>query len=73
MNQRTELTVYAKEPRARSLLKRIQHIHDAIARQACDIFASRGFRNVHDRADWLLADSGSLQLVPLESRIVRGD
>jgi len=66
MKQRTELTVTPKELPARSLLKRIQDIHDAIARRAYDLFASRGFSHRHDWADWLLVDSRSLQLVPLE-------
>ena len=66
MKQRTEPTVAQKELPASSVLKRMQELHDAIARRAYDLFASRGFSHGHDRADWLLAESEFLQQAPLE-------
>jgi HSP20 family protein len=66
MKRRSELTVATKELPASSLLKRMQDIHDAIARRAYDLFASRGFTHGHDLEDWFLAESEFLQQVPLE-------
>ena len=66
MKQRNEVTVTPRELPARSLLKRVQDIHDAIARRASHLLTSLGFSDGHDWADRFLADSESLQLVPLE-------
>ncbi len=66
MKQGTELTVAPKELPASSVLERMQDMHEAISRRAYDLFASRGFSNGHDWADWFLAESEFLQQVPLE-------
>lgn len=66
MKGRNELTVAPRELPASSLLKRMQDIHDAIARRAYDLFVSRGFSHGHDWADWFLAESELLQQVSLE-------
>ncbi len=66
MKQRSELSVATKELPASSLLKKMQDIHDAIARRAYDLFASRGFSHGHDLEDWFLAESEFLQPVPLD-------
>ncbi len=66
MKQRSDLTVSTKELPASSILKKMQDIHDAIARRAYDLFASRGFSHGHDWEDWFLAESEFLQPVPLD-------
>ena len=66
MKQRTELTVTRAELPASSVLKKMEDLHDAIARRAYDLFTSRGFSHGHDRADWFLAESEFLEQVPLE-------
>lgn len=57
MKQQTELIVVPKELPASSVLKRMQDLHDTIARRAYDSFASHGFRHGHDSEDWFLAES----------------
>ncbi len=66
MKQQSELTVARKELPASSLLKKMHDFHDAIARRAYDLFASRGFSHGHDWEDWFLAESELLQPVPLD-------
>lgn len=66
MKQRTELTVAPRDLPASSVLSRMQDMHDAIARRAYDLFASRGFSHGHDSADWFLAESELFQQVPLQ-------
>jgi len=66
MKERTEITATSRQLPASSLLKRMEDIHDAIARRAYDLFVSRGFSHGHDWADWLLAESEVLQQAPVE-------
>jgi hypothetical protein len=48
MKRRNEVTVTLRELPARSLLKRVQDIHDAIARRAYHLSTSRGLSDGHD-------------------------
>jgi hypothetical protein len=66
MKQQAEFTVTPRELPARSFLKRIQDIHDAIARRVHDVFASDGFGRGEDRPGWFLAKSESLRELPIE-------
>jgi hypothetical protein len=66
MRQRSEPTVTPRERHASSLLKKVQDIHYAIARQARNLFAFRGFRHSDDRADWVQAESEFIHRVPVE-------
>jgi HSP20 family molecular chaperone IbpA len=49
-----------------SLSRRTEDLHSSIARRAFDLFASSGFSNGHDLADWFSAESEFLQPVPVE-------
>ena len=66
MKRQSELSVARKELPASSLLRKMHNFHDAIARRAYDLFASRGFSHGHDWEDWFLAESELLQPVPLD-------
>jgi HSP20 family protein len=49
-----------------SLSRRTEDLHNSIARRAFDLFASSGFSNGHDLADWFSAESEFLQPVPVQ-------
>ena len=66
MKQRNERTPGTRELPESSVLKSMEEVHDAIARRAYDLFATRRFSHGHDWADWFLAESEVLQQVPLE-------
>ena len=66
MKQRDQIMLASRQLPPSSHLKRIQEVHDAIARRAYDLFASRGFSHGHDLEDWFLAESQLLHRVPLE-------
>lgn len=66
MKQRNQITLATRQLPPSSLAKRIRDIHDAIARRAYDLFASRGFSHGHDLEDWFIAESELLHRVPLE-------
>jgi HSP20 family molecular chaperone IbpA len=66
MKHRAELTIAPKELPGSSLLKRMQDVHDTVARRAYELFASSGFSDGHDLADWFSAESDLLHSVPLE-------
>jgi hypothetical protein len=66
MKQQAEFTVTPRELPARSFLKRIQDIHDAIARRVQGLFLPGGFGRGQDRTGWFLAKSESLGQVPVE-------
>ena len=66
MKQRNPITLPSRQLPPSSLAKRIEDIHDAIARRAYGLFASRGFSHGHDLEEWFVAESELLHRVPLE-------
>ena len=51
MRQRNQTTLASRQLPPSFVLKRIQDIHDAIARRAYELFASRGFSHGNDLKD----------------------
>ena len=66
MKQQSAINLASRQLPASSVLKKMQDLHDAIARRAYDLSTSRGFSPGQDWADWFLAESELLQQVPLE-------
>jgi len=62
----TELSIAPKSLPESSILRKMAEIQNTIARRAYELFASSGFTDGHDLADWFLAESQLPGRMPIE-------